>query len=228
MSPLLLFACVLSPTPSDSARTCDDVLFDEATELAALQTCTTAAECGQVLTGTSCGCTRDAVVRLDADPTPFRALQDEAGALDCDGGESTCDCPEAYGFDCVGGACAWDYTDPAWTAWPDCHADHGDPYDVDGFAITGDTATVTVGYGGGCATHTWTTCWPDQAFAESDPVQATLELFHDNGDDPCDAWFVEDQSFDLTPLRDAWRAAYGVSSGTILVHVGAFTANYDF
>jgi len=63
-----------------------------------------------VLKGTSCGCTRDWVARLDADPSEFYALVELAGQLECElPFISTCDCPAAEGFRCLDGICAWNY-----------------------------------------------------------------------------------------------------------------------
>lgn len=91
--------------------TCDSLKADFEAETLAIRSCTTDAECGQVLQGTSCGCTRDWVARLDADTTTFYALIGEAGPLDCDLGLfSTCDCPGADGFVCdPSGICQWNY-----------------------------------------------------------------------------------------------------------------------
>lgn len=219
----LLLAC--DPAPTDDTATCDDVqqTFDDAA--ASIRSCTEDAECGQVLPGTSCGCTRDWVARLDADPTDLYALIDDAGACDL-GLEGTCDCPEAYGFECADGTCEWDYSAGAYL--PDCHADQGDPYDVGGVSLDGDTLTVSVSAGGGCEDHDWVLCWPDGVFAESDPVQAFLEVWHDDHDDPCDAIISEDVPFDLVPLRTAWQASYGSGPGTIVVSVGGESVEYAF
>ena len=89
---------------------CDDArkAFDE--ELAQIQACTAASDCGQVLEGTSCGCTRNLVARLSADTERFKAL----AAVTIDGEQcnllgSTCDCTETNGFACSSGRCAWNY-----------------------------------------------------------------------------------------------------------------------
>lgn len=213
--PLLL---ALAACPAPSTDTCDAI----DAELASLQSCTDWQDCGQPLTGLSCGCTRAPVARLDADPTALYAL---LAQQTCEVGTSTCDCPEAHGFDCVDSVCVWDYAQGE--ALPSCRADRGVAYDVTGLALNADALTVSVAYGGGCATHTFTLCWPDQAFAESDPVQASLELFHE-GVDPCDAWLTEDVVVDLMPLRQAWTAAYGGASGTIVVHLGGQRVDYTF
>ena len=79
-------------------------------EVAAIRGCSDDAECGQVLEGTSCGCTRNWVARLDADTTDFWDLVDLAGELRCElPFVSTCDCPAADGYACVDGVCAWNY-----------------------------------------------------------------------------------------------------------------------
>ncbi len=225
MLPLLLLACIFVENPPP-AGTCEEIQADFAAESANIRSCSTDAECGKVLEQTSCGCTRDLVARVDADTHDFYALIQAAGG-ECDLGlTSVCDCPQTYGFECADHVCNWDYAEGGWL--PDCHADHGDPYQVDGLAILGDTLTVTLSAGGGCETHDWVLCWPDGAFAESDPVQAHLDVWHDNHDDPCDAWISEDVPFDLAPLRNAWQAAYGGGHGSMLIWVGTRSVNYSF
>lgn len=83
--------------------------FDFEAEM--VRECNDAAECGQVIEGTSCGCTRDWVARNDADLMRFYDLVEEAGTLECDflPFDSTCDCPEADGFACIDNVCTWNY-----------------------------------------------------------------------------------------------------------------------
>jgi hypothetical protein len=91
--------------------TCDDVRAAIADELTEIQACQTAAECGQVLTGTSCGCTRSLVARLDADTGRFEELLGvTVDGESCSEFISTCDCPRADGFVCSAGRCGWNYT----------------------------------------------------------------------------------------------------------------------
>lgn len=67
-------------------------------------------ECGVEIKGTSCGCTRNWVARLDADLTEFEALVDTANELGCElPFFSSCDCPATDGFECAGGICNWNY-----------------------------------------------------------------------------------------------------------------------
>lgn len=96
--------------------TCEQVRDAIADERALVQACESDDECGQVLEGTSCGCTRDWVARLDADPTRLEdLLATEIDGERCLETGGTCDCPAADGFACVDGACSWDYTRPTQT-----------------------------------------------------------------------------------------------------------------
>lgn len=94
--------------------------------------------------------------------------------------------------------------------------------------IEGDTLSVSVAYGGGCEEHLFSICW-DGAFAESDPVQVDLSLWHGGTPDMCEAMVYETRTFDLAPLKDAWHAGYGAGAGTITVHLeGAPDLEYSF
>ena len=116
---------------------------------------------------------------------------------------------------------------PVPEAFSDCSADDGDPTSVDAAAITGDTLSLDVSYGGGCETHRFQICWQG-SFAESAPVQVWLELWHDAGGDTCEAALSEILTFDLTPLKEAWQDAYGAESGEISVHTDGGTVSYTF
>lgn len=97
-------------TGGTGALTCDFVRQQTQDELARIQACNTDAECGQILHGTSCGCTRDLVARLDADADAFRAWNElTIDGERCNAFISTCDCPNADGFVCAKGRCAWNY-----------------------------------------------------------------------------------------------------------------------
>ncbi|WP_428263637.1 hypothetical protein [Haliangium sp.] len=110
----------------------------------------------------------------------------------------------------------------------DCRTSEGDPISISDASIVGDVLTVDVSYSGGCAEHEIVLCWPDQAFAESNPVQASLELWHDDHDDACDGIVNDSVDFDLTPLRDEWHDAYGSGAGTIIVNIGNDSLDYSF
>ena len=220
-------------TPADDTGTlplsCADVEAALVAETTAIRSCTDGDECGQVLTGTSCGCTRDWVARNDADTARFYELVAEAVALGCElDFTSTCDCPETDGYACVDQVCTWDY-DVAPEVWLEvCEAADGAEYSTDGFWIDGNELVVVLMYGGGCADHEFTLCWPDQSFMESAPVQVDLEIMHVTPGDPCDAWITEEPRFDLTPLADAWHAAYGSGSGEVLINLLGDQLSYTF
>lgn len=228
---LLLTGCIFVVDDDDrepDLRTCDDIVAAVDDESREIRACTAPEQCGQELHGTSCGCTRNLVARTDADTERFYRLLGLAEDESCDVGmDSTCDCPEADGFDCVDGYCAWNYVTGSETLAA-CDGDTGDTFDVTSVAIDGDLLNVGVAYAGGCQTHEWTLCWPDQVFMESDPVQASLEILHDAHGDSCEAWIEETIQLDLSPLASAWQGAYGASSGTIVVHVAGQSVVYDF
>lgn len=227
--PACIWVLDYDPPGDPDPGMCHDLSGAFAAEAAEIRACTEDAECGLVLTGTSCGCTRNWVARSDAEPGLFYALMDAATAAGCDLGlESTCDCPETYGYACVDHQCTWDYEPDAPEPLPDCSAEDGDPYGLSAATLSGDTLTATVVYSGGCVEHSFDLCWPDQSFMESDPVQARLDLLHDDPGDPCDGVVSEDRDFDLSPLKEAWQAAYHATSGEIVVHLHDFTFHYVF
>lgn len=90
---------------------CEAIVDDFLAETAQIRSCGADAECGQVLSGTSCGCTNNWVARADADLSTWEALRQTANDEGCPipGGISTCDCPAADGFACVEGTCTWNY-----------------------------------------------------------------------------------------------------------------------
>lgn len=119
-----LSACSDSSSPTDPGRpsrpsiqpallaSCGEVTQAHSAELAYVQYCTRASECGQPLVGTSCGCTRDLVARLDADPGVYYGILERFQELDCNVPSfvTPCDCPPADGFACVANRCRWNYT----------------------------------------------------------------------------------------------------------------------
>jgi hypothetical protein len=100
--------------PVDPAPvSCDALEADRRAELASIQSCSSDAECGQEMVGTSCGCTRNLVARAGADTARFREIQASLAEAECDSLVTTCDCPPADGFVCSAGRCAWNYTSVA-------------------------------------------------------------------------------------------------------------------
>jgi cysteine-rich repeat protein len=93
-----------------------------------------------------------------------------------------------------------------------------DPLTITAAAIVGDDLNVEVKYGGGCEEHVIGLCW-EEAFAESDPVQTGIQLWHDANGDLCDALITEMRTIDLSSLRVAWQEGYQQEHGTIIVHL---------
>jgi hypothetical protein len=95
---------------TDGFVDCATLKADYQAELAEIGSCVDDSECGQELKGTSCGCTHNAVARLDADSSELYALLMLADEHRCElilAG--TCDCPAAEGFVCTDGQCGWNY-----------------------------------------------------------------------------------------------------------------------
>lgn len=99
------------PTPvvPPAQNPCADAQAALDRTVAEISACESDAQCGQVLAGTSCGCTRNKVARKDADLTEFEARSQKLQELGCGGMISTCDCPPADGFVCADGSCTWNY-----------------------------------------------------------------------------------------------------------------------
>jgi Kazal-type serine protease inhibitor domain len=96
------------PVAVDSCATLEAQFAAETT---AVRACESDDECGQVIAGTSCGCTHNWVARNDADLASFETLRGELEQDGCEfpGGISTCNCPAAEGFACESNVCTWNY-----------------------------------------------------------------------------------------------------------------------
>lgn len=99
-----------SSSTTGAIESCEDFYPVFEAEIAEIRGCDAADQCGVEMQGTSCGCTRNWVARLDADLSDFDALVKLAQELECElPFFSTCDCPEAKGFTCTDGICNWNY-----------------------------------------------------------------------------------------------------------------------
>lgn len=93
----------------DEFESCADVDAAIKEELAVLQSCSVASDCGQILEGTSCGCTNELVAHNDYDPARFNSLRARAKELNCSTAATDCSCPATNGFACTNGVCGWNY-----------------------------------------------------------------------------------------------------------------------
>ena len=91
-----------------------------------------------------------------------------------------------------------------------------DPFTLNAAAVSGNILTVSVSYSGGCRSHLFVLTAAD-SFRESSPVQLPMVLTHDANEDPCEAYPTRQLRFDLAPIRERYRAAYGQDSGTVLL-----------
>lgn len=108
---VVLSGCDDGPSAPENLTTCSQVASALEEELTLIQSCSEADDCGQVLTGTSCGCTRNLVARRGADTGPFYTIVAQGQQLGCSATDfvSTCDCPAADGFACEQSTCTWNY-----------------------------------------------------------------------------------------------------------------------
>ena len=112
---------------------CDSLVDQMKVSLSSVQQCTSTADCGQPIPGSSCGCTRDLVARKDADLSSYLAQRAKVAELRCETeGGSTCDCPNAEGFACINNVCGWNYVDVPPEPDPDCQ-----PYDAAELCVRG-------------------------------------------------------------------------------------------
>ncbi|MBC8072986.1 MAG: hypothetical protein IAG13_31980 [Deltaproteobacteria bacterium] len=136
-------------------------------------------------------------------------------------GCNDCSCEDGQ-WACSERACA----PPAWFGDALQICDPGAPQDsLDLYAVNigGDTLSVNLGYGGGCETHELGLCW-DGSYAESAPVQVDVFIAHEDHGDPCEAYFQNEQLFDLVPLREAYQAAYPGEGGSISITIAGWDA----
>ena len=130
-------------------------------------------------------------------------------------------------------SCVPEDSGEGWSTGPDialitgCEGGESDPYGLLGLAIELETLVATVSYSGGCEEHPFRACW-DEGFMESSPVQARLDLQHENNDDTCEAGIMEDLRISLRHLRLAYEEAYGTDTGSILVNLGEESILFEF
>ena len=93
-----------------------------------------------------------------------------------------------------------------------------DDYQLEAATIAGDTLTISVSYGGGCETHTFTLL-AAEAFMESDPVQLAVSIVHNANLDFCERWVEEVYHFNLTPIKTMYQKAYQQKMGTVVLNL---------
>jgi len=87
-----------------------------------------------------------------------------------------------------------------------------DPIDVRGSYMTGDTLTIDVGHGGGCARHDYGLCY-EEGLLDTAPETVSLRLLHDAHGDACEAYALPRLHFDLRPVA---RYARGLDPSELM------------
>lgn len=77
-----------------------------------------------------------------------------------------------------------------------------DPFSLRAATIRGNTLTIELEHGGGCAEHDYELFMSPSVFLESFPVQADLHLRHNANGDLCRALIRKELTFDLTPIGE--------------------------
>jgi hypothetical protein len=83
-----------------------------------------------------------------------------------------------------------------------------DHYNLNSIELRGDVLVLQVGFSGCQPDHPFT-LWAGRNFMESDPVQTWAVLEHDGLGEPCEAYWMRELEFDLSPLRRAYVEQYG-------------------
>ena len=95
-----------------------------------------------------------------------------------------------------------------------------DPFALNAAAVTDNILAVEVSYSGGCRSHEFVLTAAER-FSQTAPVQLRMVLTHDANNDRCEAYPTEQHRFDLSPIRQRFRAAYGHDTGTVQLHLHA-------
>ncbi len=95
------------PEP-DPEWSCDDARDSLSSLMDELDTCEVDADCGIVVRGTSCGCTRSPVLPTAAAEHICEYEEAlEQSVASCGAASTSCDCAEVLGIGCVLGECTW-------------------------------------------------------------------------------------------------------------------------
>ena len=93
-----------------------------------------------------------------------------------------------------------------------------DSYNINNVTLEADILTIAVSYGGGCADHYFSLIG-STTFMESFPVQMNILLSHNANGDNCEAFFMKDLVFDLSPIKNLFQQSYSETSGTVILNL---------
>lgn len=88
-------------------------------------------------------------------------------------------------------------------------------FQLNDVTILSDTITLDISYSGGCHSHDLV-LYMTPTFLESYPVQASLYLYHNDFNDPCDAWLTRSISFNVEQIAKLYKSHYGEYDDIIL------------
>jgi hypothetical protein len=102
----------------------------------------------------------------------------------------------------------------------------------DSISIEEDILTFEVSYEGGCAADDFNLYW-NSYFLESDPVQISIKLIHDDNDDECSVEMQKSLSYDISSLKESYQDGYQSDSGEIVITISGSgeeteSINYEF
>lgn len=185
--------------------------------------------CGECFPSTVCECTGGSWACYATDACMIPSCEGRVCETDsdCESWEGT--------LECLDGVCTEVHTpDGGWSEGPaipftfgECDPTSTDAFDLNEMVVVDDTLSLTVSYSGGCAPHEFRLCW-DGSFMESSPVQVPLVLQHDGNGDMCEAYPTEVLEVPLSELADAYREAYAVRAGSIILRLLDASATYEF
>ncbi len=104
-----------------------------------------------------------------------------------------------------------------------------DSLDIQEVIIINDNISINVSYSGGCKIHDFTLIG-ESRFVETLPVQGDIILSHNSNRDGCEMLRVDTLTFDLTPLKEAYLAAYPTNDGdnnSIIIRLVSGDQSYE-
>ncbi|MCH9685398.1 MAG: hypothetical protein K0V04_28440 [Deltaproteobacteria bacterium] len=167
----------------------------------------------------------------EGDPTSTGLVSTDDGSS---GGE-TCppeDNPTNGCNECICQAGEWICTEQPCPASPTptiCTGlESADPFTIENAQIMNNELLLTVSYSGGCVKHMFGSCWSGE-FEALGPGAATLDIAHEDNNDPCDNIEGAEIVVNLTPIRNAYIAEQQVLTGTIVLTIPTYgTVMYEF
>lgn len=108
-----------------------------------------------------------------------------------------------------------------------CEEPITNPIGLDSARIEDDQLFFGLMLSGGCGlAPIFPGCFSD--FQESSPVQVTVTLGLEGGEDPCDGIYDAESSLDLSFLKQAYRDAYQTNNGEIILNIEGYDTPLEY